>query len=198
VLDGRFPEVIGRARVGDPEAFAELWRDAHPMLVRYLRVTAGTHAEDIASQTWLRVIEGLESFQGGEPGFRRWLVTIARNIHVDQLRRAGRRPELLTDDLGELDATGRLAPDAAEVVHERLSTESALTLIGTLPADQAEMVTLRVVVGLDVAEVAAVTGRSPGAVRVAVHRGLRRLRDRIIEQQSVTETESAALTVRDV
>lgn len=203
VLDGRFAEVLEGARGGDPEAFATLWRDAQPMLLRYLRVTAGASAEDVASQTWLRVIEGLDAFRGEEPGFRRWLVTIARNIHVDQLRRAGRRPEHLTDDAALLEtAEDQHAPDAADIVHQRLSTEAALALIATLPPDQAEMVTLRVVVGLDVAEVAEVTGRTPGAVRVAVHRGLRRLRDRLAETgpatTPVTPASEEALTVRDV
>lgn len=199
MLDGRFPEILARARDGDPDAFAELWRESQPMLLRYLRVTAGPAAEDVASQTWLRVIEGLDAFRGEEPGFRRWLVTIARNIHVDQLRRAGRRPEHLVDDPATVEpADGLHAPDAADVVHDRISTEEALALIATLPADQAEMVTLRVVVGLDVAEVADLTGRSPGAVRVAVHRGLRRLRDRLADAASVTHARGEAFTVRDV
>jgi RNA polymerase sigma-70 factor (ECF subfamily) len=60
-------------------------------------------------------------------------------------------------------------------VEELFSTEAALTLIRTLPRDQAEAVLLRHVAGLDVARTAEVLGKRPGAVRVAAHRGLRRL-----------------------
>jgi RNA polymerase sigma-70 factor (ECF subfamily) len=58
---------------------------------------------------------------------------------------------------------------------ETLSTEAALTLLAGLPQAQAEVVLLRVVVGLDVAQVARIAGKPPGTVRVLVHRGLRRL-----------------------
>jgi RNA polymerase sigma-70 factor (ECF subfamily) len=176
MLGERFDEVLGRARAGDELAFAELWRDTHPMLLRYLRVSAGPLAEDVASHTWLRVIEALGSFTGDEPGFRRWLVTIARNRFLDETRRASRRPERLVSDVVTLvDGWGLCAPDASSLAEEHLSTDMALRLIATLPREQAEMVMLRVVIGLGVADVAQVVGRTPGAVRVAVHRGLRKL-----------------------
>jgi RNA polymerase sigma-70 factor (ECF subfamily) len=177
MLGARFDAVLALARQGDVSAVGELWRDANPMLLRYLRVTAGQDAEDVASLTWIRAAEALDSFTGGEPGFRRWLVTIARNIHLDDVRRASRRREHPTDDVAELvELHPDRAPDVAAAVEERMSTQRALRLIATLPPDQAELVVLRVVVGLDVGDVAEVTGRTPGSVRVAVHRALRRLR----------------------
>lgn len=180
MLGERFEDILSRARHGDGQAFAALWRDAHPMLLRYLKVTAGVLAEDVASHTWLRVIEALGSFTGDEPGFRRWLVTIARNHYLDELRRAGRRPERLVADMVTLvDETQRHSPDAGSLAVENLSTDAALRLIATLPREQAEMVMLRVVIGLEVADVAKVVGKKPGAVRVAVHRSLRRLADQI-------------------
>jgi RNA polymerase sigma-70 factor (ECF subfamily) len=186
LLGSRYAAVLRRAQLGDADAFAELWKDANPMLLRYLQVTAGPLAEDIASHAWLRVIESLASFDGSEPGFRRWLVTIARNRHLDLVRRSGRRPEQLSGEVvelvGLLDASGTAAPDPATVVEERGSTAWALRLVATLPREQAELVVLRVIVGLDVADIAAVTGRTPGSVRVAVHRGLRRLRESLDAQ----------------
>jgi RNA polymerase sigma-70 factor (ECF subfamily) len=199
MLAERFDEVLGRARSGDGQAFAELWRDAHPMLLRYLRVTAGVAAEDIASHAWIRVIESLGSFTGDEPGFRRWLVTIARNHHLDQVRRTDRRPERLVDDVVTLvDDLGQAAPDAATLAEQQLSTDDAIRLIATLPAEHAEMVMLRVVMGLGVAEVAEVTGRTPGAVRVAVHRSLRKLADQLTPRTSpVTREPAMAFPHRD-
>ena len=178
MLGDRFADVVDRATRGEVDAFALLWRETQPMLVRYLRVTAGEQAEDVASQTWIRVIESLGSFTGTEPGFRRWVVAIARNVHIDGLRRAGRLPEDLVADPSASDRQP-VAADPALVVQARISTEAALRLVATLPPDVAEMVALRVLVGLDVAEVSRLVGRSPGAVRVAVHRGLRRLRDEL-------------------
>jgi RNA polymerase sigma-70 factor (ECF subfamily) len=69
---------------------------------------------------------------------------------------------------------------------------SALALVRRLPPDQADAVLLRVVGDLDVAEVAAVMGRSQGSVRVLVHRGLRRLQA-ILEQERVTGPDPTAL-----
>lgn len=62
-----------------------------------------------------------------------------------------------------------------ESTDENMSLERALATIASLPQDQAEAVTLRIVAGLDVARVADMMGRSPGSVRVLTHRGLRRL-----------------------
>ena len=67
------------------------------------------------------------------------------------------------------------APDAADVALERIATQAVLATVAALPQDQAEIILLRVVAGLDAADVAAIVGKSPGAVRVAAHRGLRRL-----------------------
>ena len=74
-------------------------------------------------------------------------------------------------------------PDyTAEGAAERITTEQALALIASLPPEQAEVITLRVVGGLGAKEVAELLGKSPGAVRVAAHRGLRRLAALLAEQ----------------
>jgi RNA polymerase sigma-70 factor (ECF subfamily) len=199
MLGARFDAVLERAQQGDAAAVGELWRDANPMLLRYLRVTAGQDAEDIASATWLRAAEGFDSFSGTEPGFRRWLVTIARNTHLDDVRRASRRREQASDEVAELVERGpERAADPAVQVEERMSTRRALRLIESLPPDQAELVMLRVVVGLDVGDVAAVTGRTPGSVRVAVHRALRRLRSLLEQEQTSGADEPAGPAAPDV
>jgi RNA polymerase sigma-70 factor, ECF subfamily len=58
---------------------------------------------------------------------------------------------------------------------DNIATAAALTAISALPPLQAEVILLRVLAGLDTEAVARIVGRSPGAVRVAAHRGLRRL-----------------------
>ena len=66
-------------------------------------------------------------------------------------------------------------PDATDLALHNLATQRAIALVAALPPLQAEAIMLRVVAGLDTEAVAELLGRSPGAVRVAAHRGLRRL-----------------------
>src|SRR6266516_4113951 len=65
-----FDSVLAAARGGDEAAFAALWRDLNPGLLRYLQVVAPAWAEDVASEVWLEVTVGLGRFSGPESGFR--------------------------------------------------------------------------------------------------------------------------------
>ena len=170
-----FDTVLAAARDGDEHAFARLWRELNPKVLRYLRTLAPAAASDLASETWLQVIRSLAGFSGDESAFRGWVFTIARNKVVDAQRRDRRRPQTRADDAA-LDALPS-PDDTALLAMENLTTESALALIATLPRDQAEVIMLRVVAGLDVAAVAQIVGKSAGAVRVNAHRGLRRLQE---------------------
>src|SRR5579859_6210124 len=82
-----FADVLAAAQHGDEGAFARLWHDAQPALLRYLRVIAPGAAEDIAAETWAQVVRGLATFRGDERNWRAWLFTTARRRHVDQIRR---------------------------------------------------------------------------------------------------------------
>ena len=172
-----FDGVLVRARTGDAEAFAWLFKRSQPPLLRYLKgVGAAEVADDVASETWVAVIRGLQGFVGDEDAFRAWLVTVARNRLIDLRRWESRRPAVPTAEPPE---PSILAPDVAEEVVTREGAQWALDLIATLPPDQAEAVLLRVVVGLDATATGQVMGRTSGAVRVLAHRGLRTLQDRL-------------------
>jgi RNA polymerase sigma-70 factor, ECF subfamily len=172
-----FPAVLAAAARGDEDAFGRLWDDLQPRLLRYFMVAAPAVAEDLASETWLGVVRGIDRFRGNEPAFRAWVFTIARHEVLDWRRRAARRP---TEDLPVTGVAERAALDdpAADAV-EGFTTRAALAMVATLPADQAEAIVLRVVAGLDVDRVAAIMGKRPGTVRVLTHRGLRRLAERL-------------------
>jgi RNA polymerase sigma-70 factor (ECF subfamily) len=173
VIGAEFPTLLARARRGDEAAFTCIFRDVQPALLRYLRVIAPEAADDVAGDTWENVVAGLARFGGEEPAFRAWLFTIARHRAVDRGRARARRH---TVALAESGAEERLTvPDAADVALERISTQAALAAVATLPRDQAEIILLRVVAGLDAGQVARIVGKTPGAVRVSAHRGLRRL-----------------------
>jgi RNA polymerase sigma-70 factor, ECF subfamily len=160
------------AAAGDEEAFASLFRSHQPMLLRYLRTLAPGAQDDLAAETWLRVVRALANFDGDLDDFRAWLFTIAHRRYVDHVRAMTRRPPQL-DESAALDLPSRARVE--EEVEAVLSTERALELIGRLAPDQAEVLVLRVVADLDVAATARVVGKSRGAVRVLAHRGLRRL-----------------------
>ena len=169
---------VGRAQDGDPDAFRALYRDTQPRLLRYLHTLVGDDAEDIASETWLQVTRDLAGFSGDHDGFRGWVATIARHRALDHLRYHARRPPVTpvpADDLAAYPSGRPGADDTADGALEALSTGAALALIATLPADQAEAVLLRAVLGLDAATAAKVLGKRPGAVRTAAYRGLRTL-----------------------
>jgi RNA polymerase sigma-70 factor, ECF subfamily len=172
-----FAAVLAAAQRGDQQAFAVLWRDLQPAVLRYLQVAAPVAAEDLAADTWISVIRGLGRFRGDEQHFRTWVFTAARHRAIDWRRQAARRPTASVSV--ELLAEQAAPDDPAAQVLEAQSTRAALALIAQLPRDQAEVVALRVLGGLGVAEVARITGNRPGAVRVLAHRGLRRLAKRL-------------------
>ena len=162
------------AKRGDEDAFARIWREFHPGLLRYLKVKAASEAEDLAADTWYRAIRALDTFEGDEAGFRAWLYTSARNRLTDWYRGTDRRPLSLEHSKLLAIPTGNVVELEAE---ENSATHAAVALIARLPPDQAEAVMLRIVTGLDVASVAKIMGRSPGSVRVLCHRGLRCLEE---------------------
>lgn len=175
--------MLAAAQGGDEEAFTQLWLDANAALLRYLKVLAPDAAEDIASETWVHVIRGLPRFRGDEAAWRAWLFTTARRRTVDDARRRSRRAKAGIHDVAPSDLPA--SDDTADVVIERMSTRAALALLAELPPLQAEVILLRVVAGLDTEAVARLVRRSPGAVRVAAHRGLRRLAE-ILTEAGVT------------
>jgi RNA polymerase sigma-70 factor (ECF subfamily) len=144
-----------------------------PRLLRYLRVLSRDEADDVASETWLQVIRDLRGFAGGTEDFRRWLFTVARHRAIDAARATARRRTSPLPDSGlDLLADRQRVEDQ---VLDGMSVSAAVDLLAGLSADQAEAVALRVIAGLDTPAVADILGKSPGAVRVALHRGLRTL-----------------------
>ncbi|MFE2110065.1 RNA polymerase sigma factor [Kitasatospora sp. NPDC059463] len=178
-------EAVRAAQGGDEEAFRLLFRSVQPGLLRYLRVLVGGRpedaqdAEDIASEAWLQIARDLGSFTGDGDGFRGWAATVARNRALDHLRARRRRPvtDLPFEQLSGL-AGG---DDTAGAALASVGTADALALISRLPRDQAEAVLLRVVMELDAESAAQVLGKRSGSVRMAAHRGLKRLA-KLLEQ----------------
>jgi RNA polymerase sigma-70 factor, ECF subfamily len=189
---------VSAAQHGDEAAFRVVYRGVHPRLLAYVRTLVGeTDAEDVASEAWLQIARDLARFSGDADRFRGWTATIARNRALDHIRRLGRRPSVGGDE-----STLHSVPDQSDTADkalEAMSTGHAMRLIARLPADQAEAVVLRAVVGLDAKGAAEVLGKRPGAVRTAAHRGLRRLAE-LLEDDGASDgvTFAGAPTQKDV
>jgi RNA polymerase sigma-70 factor, ECF subfamily len=165
-------DALARASNGDEAGFLELWRALQPRLLRYLRVVGCDDPDDVASETWLQVVRDLHRFAGGEEDFRRWLFTIGRHRAVDAARARSRRPVGSSAVGLDILADSQLVEDQ---VLDGMSVQHAVGLLGGLSKDQAEAVALRVIAGLDTPDVAKILGKSAGAIRVALHRGLKSL-----------------------
>ena len=164
--------LLARARSGDEAAFLGLWRGLQPPLLRYLRVFGCDDPDDVASETWFQVLRDLHRFSGDDEDFRRWLFTVGRHRAIDAVRaRTRHRVSPVADGLDVL-ADGQTVEDQ---VLDGMSVRQAIAMLAGLSPDQAEAVALRVIAGLDTPAVASILGKSPGAVRVALHRGLRAL-----------------------
>ena len=180
--------LLERARRGDRDALAELWRTHHAAVLRYLRARRTVNAEDVASQVWIDVASSIDRFEGDDDDFRRWLFTIAHRRGVDSIRRAVRDDQLA---VRAADTADRVH-EAADEAHDREgSLDRAIALIASLPEQTGAAVMLRVVNELPVADVAEILGTTEANVRVMVHRGTTRLRRKIL----VTERDAQTMKV---
>ena len=180
-----FQRTLQAAREGHGWALGELFRNLYPRIVRYLRVLEPSEAEDLASDAWLDISLGLDRFEGDEVGLRALAFTIARRRMIDFRRSRARRS---VQPMGSLDDVAR-GGDVEEEAMTELATQAAIGRIATLPPDQAEVILLRVLGGLPVAEVAKIVDKQPGNVRVLQHRALRRLASETTEKMEETVTE---------
>jgi RNA polymerase sigma factor (sigma-70 family) len=120
------------------------------------------------------VARGIRDFQGDESGFRSWIFTIAHRRMADYWEERKRDPSsyLQPADLEER----RARDDPEQSVVDAMSAQAAARRIAAaLSPDQAEVILLRLLGGLDLDQVARIVGKRVGAVRVLQHRALRKL-----------------------
>jgi RNA polymerase sigma-70 factor (ECF subfamily) len=165
----------------DPARFDALYRKYLAQVYSYAVYELGNHhdAEDATERTFLSALAGLSGFEeraGPDDGegastFRLWLFRIARNVVAERRRGQRRHPEAPLDLVAG-------TPDTVDVegtVVRREAAAAALRAVDRLHGDRRRAVILRFVHELSTAEIARVLDRSEGAVRVLIHRGLRRV-----------------------
>lgn len=173
-----FDSMLQAARVGAEWAWAGIYRDLAPIVLRYLRAQGSAEPEDLLGEVFVSVVRKLPTFQGEEPEFRAWVFTIARNALIDAWRRDGRRPVDYVADPLLLDA--RQVLSAEDDAMRRLAHERVSATLGRLSPHQREVVFLRVIAGLSIDECARVLGKRPGAVKSLQARGLAAIRREIL------------------
>jgi RNA polymerase sigma-70 factor (ECF subfamily) len=163
----------------DPARFDALYRKYLAQVYNFAVYELGDHheAEDATERTFLSALAGLAGFEerarpedGPEAStFRIWLFRIARNVVAERRRGRRRRPEAPLDL-----ATTALDPaDVEGIVVRREAAAAALRAVDGLSGDRRRAVVLRFVHEMTTQEIAEILGRSEGAVRVLIHRGLR-------------------------
>ncbi|MCA1833642.1 MAG: RNA polymerase sigma factor [Actinomycetota bacterium] len=161
---------IARARAGDKEAFADLYRAFASPLLSFLasRVRRRDDAEDLVAQTFLEAMRDIARFDGDAAGFRAWLFRIGHHRAIDLARRKDRRPEE-TLDAAENEPYPVLAEDEAL---DRVERALLWEAVQALPDEQRRVLVLRLGSGLSSAEIAEVVGKRTGAVKALQHRAL--------------------------
>lgn len=165
-------DVVAAAKQGDPEAWRELYRAHAGRLLLWLE---SRHAgmddspDDLAADAWLVAAEKVSDFHGTADDFAGWLFGIARNHAANARRRTGRRQAAAA----AMPAVEGSTPGPESVLAGADWVRHALA---ALPARERDVITCLEVLDLDVAATAEALGISSVAVRVARHRGLKKLR----------------------
>jgi len=164
---------VDAARQGDREALRYLYVRYADNVYSYVATIVRNHheAEDVTQQLFAKLTDSLAHYEDRGAPFLSWLVRLARNAAIDQLR--GRRAVPMAEPVERQAA----AEDGGAVRERRETLRSALQ---TLPEDQREIIVLRHLAGLAPAEIAARLGRSESAVNGLHHRGRRALRAELI------------------
>jgi RNA polymerase sigma-70 factor (ECF subfamily) len=183
-------DIVDRAVAGNAAAISELLGRIHPMVVRYCRARlSGGHrslstADDIAQEVCMAVLTALPSYRREGRPFIAFVYGIAGNKVVDAHRAAGRSKSNPMADVPDMVAGD---PTPEDLVVGASVASRMHELLKVLPATQREILIMRVGTGLSAEETAEALGTTPGAVRVAQHRALAKLRSLVASDTGLAE-----------
>ena len=166
-------ELVARARAMEAAAWDQLYAAHYAAVYRYcaFRIVVPEAAEDLAAEVFLEAVRGIGRYQYRGTTIRAWLYRIAHNLTADERRRRLRRGLMET-------APSAGAPDPAEAdFAPALAARRDLQVaLAKLTEDQQQVVVLRFLEGLSMAEVACIMKRPAGAIKSLQHRAVLRLR----------------------
>ena len=168
--------LVERAQEGRREALEELYLIHFDRVYSYLHIAVGNRhdAEDLTTQTFLRMLEAIRGFRFGKAPFSAWLFRIAHNLAMDHFRASTRVQP--ANDVPVGSATEVSAEDQALA---EIGQGSMLRLISALSQDQQEVLTLKFVFSFSNGETATILGKTEGAVKSLQHRALVSLQKQI-------------------
>ena len=179
----RLDSVVAQAGAGDRDALREVLETIRPLVVRYCRARVGTaersglSADDVAQEVCLAAITALPRYKDQGRPFLAFVYGIAAHKVADAHRAQGRNKSDPMDVVPER-LSGEAGPEQMAIDSE--SAARMATLLQVLPEKQREILILRVVVGMSAEETADAVGSTAGAVRVAQHRALGKLKAEIM------------------
>ncbi len=162
--------LVERGQAGDRDALEELYLIHFDRIYSYLHMTVGNRhdAEDLTTQTFMRMLESIGRFRFQTAPFSAWLFRIAHNLSMDHFRANKRwQPE---EDVPE--PHGSEERSAEDEAFQAIGRQSMLDLIDSLSAEQQQVLTLKFVFNFSNAEAAMVLDKTEGAVKSLQHRAL--------------------------
>lgn len=178
----RLDAAVAEAVAGSRDALREVLETIRPIVVRYIRARLGTaervglSADDVAQEVCMAAIQALPRYQDQGRPFLAFVYGIAAHKVADAHRAAGRNRSEPTDSVPERYS---LESGPEQMALQADSASRMNKLLEILPEKQREILILRIVVGMSAEETAEAVGSTPGAVRVAQHRALARLKSEI-------------------
>jgi RNA polymerase sigma-70 factor (ECF subfamily) len=170
-------KLVERAQAGDRDALEELYLLHFDRIYSYLHMSVGNRhdAEDLTTLTFLKMLESIKRFRWQSVPFSAWLFRIAHNVAMDHFRASKRvQPE---EEVPEPIGSEQLS---AEVEAMRsIGRQSMLQMIESLSPEQQQVLTLKFVFNFGNGEVAAILGKTEGAVKSLQHRALASLQKQI-------------------
>jgi RNA polymerase sigma-70 factor (ECF subfamily) len=172
-------QLVSRAQAGDRDALEELYLEHFDRIYSYLHMTVGNRhdAEDLTTQTFLRMLESIGRFTVGTAPFSAWLFRIAHNLAMDHFR--GRRRWQPEEEVPE--PPGAVESSAEDAAIRMLSSESMFDLIEELSDEQRQVLILKFVFDFSNAEAATVLEKTEGAVKSLQHRALASLQSHVVK-----------------
>src|SRR6266511_1428811 len=180
-LHAKIRVLVERAQRGDRNALEELYLIHFDRIYSYLHMSVGNRhdAEDLTTQTFLKMLESITSFRWQSAPFSAWLFRIAHNLAMDHFRATRRwQPE---EEVPE--PTGETESSAEAVALQSIGRQGMLELIEDLSQEQKQVLTLKFVFNLPNAEVATILEKTEGAIKSLQHRALVSLQKQISQKQ---------------
>jgi RNA polymerase sigma-70 factor (ECF subfamily) len=175
--NARVRQLVERAQQGDRVALEELYLIHFDRIYSYLHMSVGSRhdAEDLTTQTFVKMLESIGRFRWRSVPFAAWLFRIAHNLAMDHFRAKRRwQPEEEIPESVHGEETS-----AEEQALDALGQASLLDLIQRLSPEQRQVLTLKFVFRFSNAEAAAILGKSEGAIKSLQHRALATLQKHV-------------------